>query len=185
MSLSHFEPTSGGLTLSWACQEHGESTSRAGDPVAAAAGGLTPQPSEAFRRLVSQDTWVRDAFPNILLSGNEPDVEAVVQYLAPEFQSPVLPCQEGDTSLSLPPMPFTGTLVVRRLDALAPADQQRLQQWLTEAHGQAQVVSTSAGELWADVERGAFHEALYYRLNVVSIDLRRAAGHPGVVTPDA
>jgi DNA-binding NtrC family response regulator len=82
-------------------------------------------------------------------------------------------------------MPFTGTLLVRHLDALAPAEQQRLQQWLTDAQGRAQIVSASTSALWADVERGAFHEALYYRLNVVSVDVRRGPGPSGRVTPDA
>jgi hypothetical protein len=184
MSLSQFEPPREGLNPSWACHDHGESTTGAGAPRTDER--LAALPSDAFRMLVSQHTWVRAAFPNILLTGSEPDIDAIVQYLAPEFQGPVLPCQEGDPpSLSLPPMPFTGTLLVRHLDALAPAEQQRLQQWLTDAQGRAQIVSASTSALWADVERGAFHEALYYRLNVVSVDVRRGPGSSGRVTPDA
>jgi transcriptional regulator of acetoin/glycerol metabolism len=52
-----------------------------------------------------------------------------------------------------------------------PADQCRLLTWLEMSGGRIQVVSTTTSPLLPLVESGVFHDTLYYRLNVVCVDL--------------
>ena len=50
-------------------------------------------------------------------------------------------------------------------------EQDGLHDRLSAGNGRARVVSTASESLFATVESGAFNDALYYRLNVVTIDL--------------
>jgi transcriptional regulator of acetoin/glycerol metabolism len=62
-------------------------------------------------------------------------------------------------------------MIILAIDTLTLAEQLALQDWLVLRHGRTRVVSTTSASLMPLVESGAFSDALYYRLNVVSIDL--------------
>ena len=65
------------------------------------------------------------------------------------------------------------TVVVHDVQALDPAGQQRLHDWLAEHAGTMRVIATATALLHPMVERRELLEALYYRLNIVCIDLWR------------
>jgi hypothetical protein len=117
---------------------------------------------------------------NVLLEGSEASTAAVLRVLAPHLRPPViwirsrapheLPC--GDV----------GALILQDVDGLRAEDQRRLLEWIDKTPG-TQVVSTTAARLFALVACGRFEAALYYRLNVVllNVDQRNDFGfHAGV-----
>jgi DNA-binding NtrC family response regulator len=61
------------------------------------------------------------------------------------------------------------TLVLTDVGLLSAEEQQELNDWLTCDGGNTQVVTTSAKPLFPLVKSGAFHEMLYYRLNVMYV----------------
>jgi hypothetical protein len=73
--------------------------------------------------------------------------------------------------LVLPPVARAGTMILHDVDALTLEDQYRLLDWLEQTVGQTQVVSTTAAPLLPCVAAGAFIETLYYRLNMVCVDV--------------
>jgi transcriptional regulator of acetoin/glycerol metabolism len=50
-------------------------------------------------------------------------------------------------------------------------EQIRILQWLDEVAGHIRVVSTTTVPIFPRVTRGEFNEVLYYRLNVVYVDV--------------
>jgi transcriptional regulator of aromatic amino acid metabolism len=76
-------------------------------------------------------------------------------------------------ALTLPDDP-NGTLVLMDVGALLLGQQMKLYDWLEGAGRECQVVSIARESVYPLVEEGRFMEALYYRLNVVSL----GAGQP-------
>jgi hypothetical protein len=66
-------------------------------------------------------------------------------------------------------------MIIENAGALSPDDQRRLFDWLTVTLGNTKIVSTTAVGLLPQVETGAFIAALYYRLNVVYLDVTAAS----------
>ena len=114
---------------------------------------------------------------NGLLVGSDRALAYLLDALLPEVREPVGRWCPGQ-QLLLPPTVSIRTLLVRDVDAMPVADQRRLHEWLHEASSMTQVVSTASASLLPLVECGAFIEALYYRLNVVVIDLAAAYMSP-------
>jgi hypothetical protein len=108
---------------------------------------------------------------NLLIVGTK-RVANLLSFLLPEL-NPVVMIQPEDGSLLLPPVSAqVRTAVVRDVDALTCQEQRRLLKWLLDSAGhRMQVVSTASAPLLPLVETGTFHDALYYRLNTVYIDL--------------
>lgn len=71
------------------------------------------------------------------------------------------------------------TVVLHDADRLGVNDQRRLLGWLEAHPGTAHVVATAARPLLGNVETGAFMASLYYRINVLAVDLRPARSLPG------
>jgi hypothetical protein len=117
---------------------------------------------------LSLDDWraMLTMRPNVLIEGPEAATEAVLRALRPHCAEPASDWGDmlGDQH---PP-----TLIVREVAALTATDQQRLQQWLDSGE-RSQVLSTTAQSLFSLVERGLFLEALFYRLNVVRLDVQK------------
>jgi len=63
------------------------------------------------------------------------------------------------------------TLVVRSVSALDRDQQQALLAWLDAPGNRMQVISTTTDPLYPLVSRGAFLANLYYRLNVLLLDV--------------
>lgn len=135
-------------------------------PDATGAVALLPPPvfgvcAEEWRALSTTRT-------NLLLVGDEASTSAFLRALLPTLQEPVW--MTAAAPLSLPSSP-TGTLLVRDGACLAPEDQKRLLQWLSNHPVGVQVVTTTPAPLVPLVLSGAFLEVLYYRLNVMYVEL--------------
>jgi hypothetical protein len=113
------------------------------------------------------------ARPNLLLVGDEAVTSEFLGALLPTLQEPV--CVTTAARLSLPSS-SQGTLVVQDATSLAAEDQVRLFQWLCDHQPGTQLVTTAAKPLMPFVVRGAFLETLYYRLNVMYLELEIRSG---------
>jgi hypothetical protein len=107
---------------------------------------------------------------NVLLMGPQPLVEDALQRLLPELREPIYTWAAPDP-LELPSPEQSGTLILREIGELVPADQQRLAWWLESSAGRTQVISTTASQLVRRVDAGVFLDTLYYRLNVVCVEI--------------
>jgi hypothetical protein len=107
---------------------------------------------------------------NLLMTGTDDDIQDALNRLMPNLRKPIQTWTAPDP-LELPSPIQSGTLIVRDVAALLPADQIRLLNWLEMSGGRTQVVSTTNVSLLPLVEAGVFHDTLYYRLNVVCVDL--------------
>jgi sigma54-dependent transcription regulator len=111
------------------------------------------------------------AHHNILLAGTPCATSGMIASLMPHLRTPVHRYGlSGDGSVLLP---TTGALIVTEVGALDLDRQLQLLQWLDRFHGQVpvQIVSTISRSLYPLVESGAFHDRLFYRLNIVRFDL--------------
>ena len=76
------------------------------------------------------------------------------------------------------PQVVTGTLVIRDIDRMALAQQERLTQWIGAEGAGVQVLALARLPLFARVRDKRFSAALYYRLNTVVIQVRAWADLP-------
>lgn len=107
---------------------------------------------------------------NVLLIGINGGVWSHLETLLPDLDDPVTTWSPGQ-KLVLPPAQRTGTMILHEVGSLAHADQRRVLDWLELTSGRTQVVSTSSSALLPRVENGMFDDTLYYRLNIVCVDL--------------
>jgi hypothetical protein len=110
----------------------------------------------------------RAARVNLLLIHGEGVLRDLAAML--DLRKPVATWCPGEL-LVLPPVASARTMILQDVGALTDADQRRLLDWLDQAAGRTQVVSTTAVSLWPRVQAGAFADSLYYRLNTVCMDL--------------
>ena len=109
---------------------------------------------------------------NLLLIAPDGVVRYVLESLLLDLREPITRWSSGQV-LNLPSPDRSGTLVLRDIHALTPADQLLLLDWLEQAEGRTQVVSTSATPLLPRVHCGEFIDTLYYRLNTICVDVTR------------
>lgn len=134
-----------------------------------------PDDEDASTSLVSP-SWrnerrlLRTARVNLLLIGSDDDTREVLDDLRSDFHEPITAWSAGQR-FALPANAQAGTLVLDDISALGLDDQRRLLDWLGATARCTQVVSISSRSLLPLVEAGAFLDSLYYRLNVVCIDL--------------
>jgi hypothetical protein len=108
---------------------------------------------------------VRRWRPNILLIGPPTASGDLLPVLLSRCRLPVHEMCGGQ----LNGMPDDGTLVLRDLADLNPGAQRELFRWLETHGGRVQVVSVAPTPLFPLVAEGEFSEALFYRLNVVTM----------------
>ena len=113
---------------------------------------------------------VRCWHPNILLIGPPTAAADLLPLLLSRCRVPVY--EIGGAHLTV--MPDDGTVVLRDIDELDAGAQSELFQWLEAQDGRVQVVSVAPTPLFPLVAGGEFSEALFYRLNVVTM-------HPATV----
>jgi hypothetical protein len=102
--------------------------------------------------------------PNLLLIG--PDT-ATRPYLDRLMALPsVRSCDSAEPRLPSEPV---GSLLVRDVERLTRESQERLVEWLNGPGFHTRVVATSVTSLYPMVERGEFSDALYYRINMVTL----------------
>ena len=109
---------------------------------------------------------------NLLLIAPDGVVRYVLESLLLDLREPITRWTPGQ-GFNPPPPDQSGTLVLRDVHALAPADQLNLLDWLERAGGRTQVVSTTATPLLPRVHVGEFIDTLYYRLNTVCVDVTK------------
>ena len=111
---------------------------------------------------------------SVLLEGPRACTDAVLHLLKPDLGEPVTLKRSG------PPLErytsMRGALVVHDISALTGPEQDRLLGWLDDPHRRTQVVCTTTEPLFPLVARGLFDETLYYRLNVILLQLTRSPG---------
>jgi hypothetical protein len=112
----------------------------------------------------------RTARVNLLVIHGTGGLQDFLEWLTLDLQKPIASWCTGER-LVLPPVEGTRTLILQDVGALSDADQRRLLDWLDRAGGRTQVVSTTPAPLLPRVQAGAFIERLYYRLNIVCIDV--------------
>lgn len=127
---------------------------------------------------------------NVLVVGAEDEAAKLITSLWPCLVTPIVVRDRGEPLPLSPTSPPVGTIVIYGVDTLTRREQLALNQWLIAGNGHARVVSSASASLFPMVEAGVFDDGLYYRLNVVTIDLtspaavadepfpRRRAGQP-------
>ena len=107
---------------------------------------------------------------NLLLVGAGGMTRNVVDMLLRDRDEPIATWRPGE-GLLLPPVARGGTVVLHEVGALSHEYQRHLLDWLDQAVGRTQVISTTPVSLLPQVQTGAFIETLFYRLNTVCLDL--------------
>jgi hypothetical protein len=123
------------------------------------------------RVLRNELSWLSRAHPNILLVGDGMATAAALSELQSICQFPVIVRNCGGLPLALPQTESANTLILHDVAALPPGEQQMLSDWLSIGNRRTQVVTTSAEALLPLVTSGAFLATLYYRLNVIYVDV--------------
>ena len=109
---------------------------------------------------------------NALIVGANATTNAVVAALRPSLADPVCTVRVGEP---LPPPGQGGSLVLLEVCDFTPGEQLRLLDWLDENAGGTRIVSTSSRSLTDMIATGEFLAMLYYRLNLVYIDMTAVA----------
>lgn len=107
---------------------------------------------------------------NLLVVGDDEVVASLITSLWPSLAPPVFLRQRGERFQLSPTSPPVATIVVYDVDTLTPHEQRALYHWMA-GNGRTRVVSTASKSLQPMLHAGAFSEGLYYRLNVVMLDL--------------
>jgi len=110
--------------------------------------------------------------PNFLLVCDQTSKAMAPQHVRALCAAPIHACRLPG-SLVLP-REKTGTLMLDDVAMLAIDQQIALYDWLGRSGSSIQVVSVTSTPLSVRVQNGEFLEALYYRLNVVNLNLRSA-----------
>lgn len=113
--------------------------------------------------------------PNVLVVGPDAAVDPTLGTLQDVCRPPIA-TNWAASSLVLPLSSLTNTLILRDVGSLPPEGQQHLMAWLDDAHGRTQTIATSVEALWPRLQTGSFLARLYYRLNMILLDL--AEDHP-------
>jgi hypothetical protein len=116
---------------------------------------------------------------NVLLEGMEASTAAVLTLLDPYLCEPVA-WRRPHAPLEFP-IGKCGALVVQEVGTLDAKEQAQLLMWLDDSRHRAQIVATTDRSLFPLVARGLFNAALYYRLNVMLLQLDSM----NLVEPDA
>ncbi len=132
---------------------------RSDDPRRGAETGSTEQDLARFFRV------------NLFTVGGDEATAQLVASLWAHLATPVVVRHRGEP-LRLPPTSQrVGTIVLYGVETLTSQEQHTLNEWLCARRGGTRVVSTASQSLLPLMEAGAFSDALYYRLNVVTLDL--------------
>jgi Sigma-54 interaction domain len=107
---------------------------------------------------------------NLLLIGSPSATQAFIDDLMSSLLAPVVCWEPGTADL---PTDSIGTLIIHEVASLTPTHQDRLLEWLNSQSPQRSVIATSIELFYQLVETGRFSDSLYYRLNIVTVQLDR------------
>jgi hypothetical protein len=122
--------------------------------------------------LLSDEGLARFTELNLLIMGADDVVARFVTSVWPYFLAPRVVRRRGEPLRLLPTSRPAGTLLVYDIHTLTRPEQDALQHWTNAGSNRARVVSTTPQSLLPVMETGAFNDDLYYRLNVLTLDLR-------------
>jgi|SRR5579872_7076864 len=133
---------------------------------------LAPRPDDQRRGAwpEDQDLW-RSTRVNLFVIGADDVVAKLVTSLWRYLATPIVVRRRGEPLRLSRSWHPDGTIVVYDVDTLTREEQHALNQWVCGGNGRTRVVSTASQSLLPMVDAGVFDDALYYRLNVVTIDL--------------
>ena len=120
---------------------------------------------------------------NLLLVGTSTATNEILVEMRPHLREPL---QRYSPKAGRPvPQPVEGTLLLSGVARLDRKQQTQLLRWLEhfDQHSNVQVISMSSKPLFPLVKSGAFLVDLYYKLNVVLIDLIGSGSAGGHVPP--
>jgi transcriptional regulator of acetoin/glycerol metabolism len=103
---------------------------------------------------------------NVLIIGSPKVVSHLLQSVRGDLRMPL--CEFGRTH-GLPQLDAAHTLVAHDVAELDPTQQNALLEWLDDYGAGRQVISLTGEPLFPLVQRGAFLDRLYYRLNVMTV----------------
>ncbi len=126
--------------------------------------------SDAWSLNLVEASLAVSAGVNLLLVGPDDEARQLIGDLRPDLDGPTMVWEPG-RPLHLPDPTRPGTLILRHIGQMSSDDQQRLNEWLPVAGRRLRIISTSPVSLMPLIRRGAFYETLYYRLNVVCVEL--------------
>ena len=109
---------------------------------------------------------------NLLVMGDDEDVARFVTSLWPYFLTPRVVRHRGEPLRLLSASGPAGTIVIHDVNTLTRREQGALHRWMDAGNSQTRVVSTTSQSLLPVLETGGFDDELYYRLNVLTFDLR-------------
>jgi hypothetical protein len=132
----------------------------------------------AFLRQDLRLEWdaITAAHHNLLLVGSAPAIKAMLRAVEPHLREPLWICRPS-AGVELP-QPNEGTLILLEVGGLDMIQQGQMLQWLNQVQSRVQVVSTSSEPIFSLVQAGGLLSALYYRLNVVRLDLTGSENRP-------
>jgi hypothetical protein len=122
--------------------------------------------------LLSDEGLARFTELNLLIMGADDVVARFVTSLWPYFLAPRVVRRRGEQLPVLPPSRPAGTILVYDVDTLTRREQDTLHRWMNAGNTGTRVVSTTTQSLLPVMETGGFSDELYYRLNVLTLDLR-------------
>ena len=129
-------------------------------------------PPPAFLGRDLQCDWdiITTLYANLLLIGSSPETGAMLDALEPHFREPICRCT-AKAGAALPE-PTAGTLIVFGVDGLDARQQEHMLRWIHRSPPtRVQVVCTSSQSLYRLVQADDFLAELYYRLNIVLLDV--------------
>jgi hypothetical protein len=119
---------------------------------------------------IASDDWqiLCTTRSNALVIGSARNVDVLLRALIPRLGAPVSHCTGRELKL---PARSGGTIIIRNVGDMTLGDQQRLMDWLGENTRWTQTIATSPVPIFPLIGRDALIDALYYRLNMLSIVL--------------
>ncbi len=131
-----------------------------------------PPPAFLSRELTCDWDLAATVHANLLLVGSSSETAVMLDALGPHFRGPIW--RYTPKAGVVLPEPAAGTLIVLEVDRLDAKQQEQMLRWIHQPRRHAQVVCTSSDSLFRLVEAGDFLAELYYRLNVVLLDITRS-----------
>jgi hypothetical protein len=107
---------------------------------------------------------------NMMLVGDSSTTSALVDASRRYLPEPIIVVRGGNP-FTLPNAKQVVTLIVVDVERIALVDQHRLNVWLNQSRAHPRILSTAQTPVLPLVRVGAFLESLYYRLNLVYLDL--------------
>jgi hypothetical protein len=107
--------------------------------------------------------------PNILVVGPPDDAADLLPEVLSQCRQPV----HEITGRHIAAMPDDGTVVLHDVARLDVSAQRAIYRWLDLQGGRVQVISLAPMPIFPLVADGEFSEALFYRLNMVTMDAAR------------